>query len=943
MEESWTQLQNLEAHIKEHNIQLESLSPVKQKISSQSSVSSEMRLKNHYMENIPITMQQRVLQLSKDVKDKEREILNLQRDLVSLDSYKEQNNNLQLQVKVLREKIVMFEREINQKNLELNNIEGKIKPRMEDVEKELQEQLDINANLQKTFNQLKKESDEKTHIIQSLRQDYTNLENTYKSTEDEKRIYKQKFNDLDERYKGQVDEFERAASIVQEKEQISLALEEDNERLRCELEKAMDSLQKCQVELSFIPKLRQELHQSEQLIAAASRELEKEKNFKAKLQNDKEEAEEMLKKITKATEGNDPVEYIEELLNKLEKSKNDLVLIQDELNELEERQRYADREASYIVKLLSNYFEKISESLKSGIFLCEEIPMFPKIESDVEASVALLYNVLQKCKVEAQEKVREQSKVNQTLTERLNKYEKNISLLREKQEEVNVQIQEQEILSQELANEKNRLEKELEQRVVELENSENIKYKLTEDLEEAKKIIEKTTQILSFDKRGSKNELDSLAKVAMIRLGKAEDDRNRLYEEVEELKKWQDTAVQDKKAYEQRTKEYLSRMQEMSRQIEGLTEIIDQNEKSMKDVLERYNDAITQLHETEKSYKELESDNRKLVYCIEESKNNEEILIKAISFASQSDEKIEILESLSEGKEKSKATEEMVKNFNEFIEGMQEKISKQSNVIVEMNEKIQELMKTRQEKENELEQQRKHRDALEKQVKEMAEKIENLIKENGILVKYQDEVGKLAKNVKKLKRNEEVLEEEVENYKKVMIDLQRTSIELQDHVKILTAQRSELQEDNQLKLKHIKSLEQIVTRLETSLSHADNARIASETSPNKSSEQLSQEVTQLSDLLKKFIDGYAFLESKLNENSKYCENMVRELTVKTRKIQLLEEEKKKIGELEQIVKDLKLRNEALNSKLEEYELAAGIPKEATHPPLHSTSSWIPLS
>ena len=232
----------------------------------------------------------------------------------------------------------------------------------------------------------------------------------------------------------------------------------------------MESLQKCQYELGLLPKLRQDIHQREQLISAAAREIEKEKNAKMRANEEKEKIETQYANIIECTKGAEPIGYIQELKALVNKSANDHSVINEELIQLKKNQRYNDIETTQTLQYLINYIENISRNLPEE-FLKSKCFDFP--ESDTQAGSVLNFfcSQLQKCQQICLERIEELEEANAAFAERISRYEKNIPL-RQKIEEMEARIQGQEELSDQLTDENLRLKIELESRNKEINQTE---------------------------------------------------------------------------------------------------------------------------------------------------------------------------------------------------------------------------------------------------------------------------------------------------------------------------------------------------------------------------------------------------------------------------------------------------------------------------------------
>lgn len=477
MDESWNHLQNLEAHIKEHNTHIEKLTPLRTRHHSRQSSLGEEALKRP----IDSSVQGKMLSMAKEVKDKERDILYLKRDVASLEIYKDQCMNMQTQIKLLREKAVFCEREALTKSTILSSFESSAIPKLEKLESDLKQALQSNEKLQKSYLQAKKETEEKIAAIANLKTTYSGQDSTIKSIEEERRNLKIKHAELQGKFDEMAKQHEKTLEHYKNKDQLALALEEDNERLRAQIENTMESLQKCQYELNLLPKLKQEIHQREQLISAASREIEKEKALKIKAIEDKEKTELQLANIFECTDGNNPVEYIQGLKVLLNKTAKEQSNANEDILRLKEKQRHTFIENSQNLEYISEYLEGVSKAVADD-FMTMRGMKFPEINIDYKPVLHGLCEQIEKVQMKCKEKIMEIQDVNQVLNERISKYEKGFSL-RQRIEEMEKLIQQQEILSEQLTSENTRIKKELELCNKELHSSEVEKQQLLEELE----------------------------------------------------------------------------------------------------------------------------------------------------------------------------------------------------------------------------------------------------------------------------------------------------------------------------------------------------------------------------------------------------------------------------------------------------------------------------
>lgn len=554
MDESWNHLQNLEAHIKEHNTHIDKITPIQAKHSRQSSGYEEFTKRS--LENSHTS---KMLAMAKELREKDLEIMYLKRDKASLEIFKDQCVNMQNQIKLLREKAVLCEREAQSKTFRLSSLENTTVPKAEKLEMELKDSQSNIEKLQKALVQTKKELEEKNNTLNSMKQNFSGQEAGIKSLEDEKRMLKGKLNELQGKFDEVFKQHEKNIEHLKNKDQLTLALEEDNERLRAQIENTMESLQKCQYELSLLPKLRQDIHQREQLVSAASKEIEREKNLRQKVLEEKDRIELQLSGIYEATEGTDPLDYIQELKTVINKSSKEKQIISDELFKLKQSKTLIEVENSELLQYTSTCIENLWKTLSESFFKSESLQI-PDLDESVKPVLEPLYIELQQIKRKTSEKLKEQQETIQFMSERIAKYEKNLQI-RKKMEEMEELIQKQEFLSEQLTIENTKIKKELEivrdnlseslSKAEELENELQESFKANENLlvsfKQAKKELEdKTKDFFALKQSYLKQEtvIESLEEEKKI----LEDEKNSLCEEKDELEETKKILENEKKA-----------------------------------------------------------------------------------------------------------------------------------------------------------------------------------------------------------------------------------------------------------------------------------------------------------------------------------------------------------------------------------------------------------
>ena len=570
MDESWNHLQHLEAHIKEHNIHIDKITPLPIKHSRQSSGYEEFTKRSQ-----EVTSTSKMLAMAKELREKDLQIMYLKRDIASLEIFKDQCSNMQNQIKLLREKAVLCEREAQSKTFRLSSLENTTVPRAEKLEIELKESQSLNERLQKSLIQVKKELEDKNNTLSSLKQTFSGQDSSIKSLEDEKRMLKGKLNELQGKFDEVFKQHEKNIEHLKNKDQLTLALEEDNERLRAQIENTMESLQKCQYELSLLPKLRQDIHQREQLVSAASKEIEREKNLRQKALEEKDRIELQFSNLYEETDGSDPLEFIQELKAAISKTGKEKMLIAEEFNKLKQTKTIIEVENSELLEYTSTCIEELRKTLNENFFK-PDLLQVPELDDSVKPVLEPLYLELQQIKRKTLEKLKEQQENIQFMSERIAKYEKNVQI-RKKMEEMEELIQKQEFLSEQLTIENTKIKQELElarenlaesmPKAEELENELQESFKANESLllsyKQAKKDLEdKSKEFFALKQSYLKQEsiIESLS-----------EDKKMLQDENNEL-------MQDKGALDDEKKTMLKKFSDIQEEFEIF---LNQHEKNL--------------------------------------------------------------------------------------------------------------------------------------------------------------------------------------------------------------------------------------------------------------------------------------------------------------------------------------------------------------------------
>jgi chromosome segregation ATPase len=744
MDESWNHLQNLEAHIKEHNSHIEKITPLRTKQHSrQSSLLEDLTKRST---ETPSTA--KLLSMAKDLREKDLQIMYLKSDVASLEIYKDQCLNMQNQVKLLREKAVLCERESQSKTSKLSNLETTAVPRLEQLESDLKDLKSINENLQSVLSQTRKDLEEKTSQVTSLKQATSGQDSSIKSLEEEKRQLKGKLAELQQKLDELIRQHEKNKEYLKQKEQLSMALEEDNERLRAQIENTMESLQKCQYEISLLPMLRQDVHHREQLISTASREIEREKSLRQKMAEDKEKLEIQLANLYEITEGTDPFEYLQELKEIIGKSKKEHLSINEELVRMKETHYKYEKDNSELLEYTSTCIENFCKFFQSCLFDGENVET-PELDESVKLVIEPLYLHLKKAKNRMEEIICELQDTNEILKE------KN-SQIRKRMEETEEMIIKQEFLTEQLTQENKKIKKELESlredlvetnnkaETAEIELNESLKTsealkknyfllkKELEDkvsaltsakqnnfkqenlieqiddekryiesekntLEDQIKILENQKKILEEEKKIMMKKFSEIQKEFETFIGQHEKNTKKtkeLDEVVSELKDENDVLKEEVERSNEANKRLFEENERMSRELENQIEKIEECQNEIINIPKMKQEIKQQSQQIVVLTLELEKEKENLLKSQKNSKNLEEKLTK-VKTAAENNDPSELIQTLKS--EKLKLTQEN-SSLKQLLEKTEKNYIDLGKTFEKFEESVQEMLKTESEK-----------------------------------------------------------------------------------------------------------------------------------------------------------------------------------------------------------------------------------------------------
>lgn len=633
MEQVWERLHVLESQILAHNEEVDKISPQKASMPGPDGVSIEQSLLNPDSRS---RSNSQLLELRKETKEKEFKIAQLERDLAGMESLKDQNQNLKAQVALLTEKLKVKEQELKERNDHLKELENAFKPTLASYESELSQLRSLSASLQKELTATRQELVQREILVADLAQTNANKDErsaliSHSKTEAERQV--EALSSVSAKLQ---DEVVAMTQSLRDKELIADTLEDDNTKLRIELQKALEALQQCQNELKLIPKLKGEVTNCEQLISAASGEIEENRSAISRLMEERTQYLTIMDDIKQLTDEADPVDFIHTLQNQLLESTTLLGQAKSELSKRETLCKELQQKAAKAVAVLGEAFGSFTKALE-----LEGLPILPKLAVLPEGYRELLPICdqfradLENFRGKCVERIREMENLLIDNDARAGLFEDSQKSLKSRLEDLSTHISEQESLYIALSREKERIETELLRQIDTLKATNQQSNLQMEQLKSAAERLSKAVQpLLSepliYSSDSSSRDLPSAIQLTMSLLHRLS---GRVEELEGELQETQRVSAADKAALEECSRSYAVRFQDMSKQIRDLTSAIDHSEDSSKGIVDRYkrtNDELQTAHielertketliTTQITCKQYVSLIEMLVYCVAKS------------------------------------------------------------------------------------------------------------------------------------------------------------------------------------------------------------------------------------------------------------------------------------------------------------------------------------
>ena len=599
MEEVWERLHALESQIVAHNEEVDKISPKKTPPVVEKPQGEQMGLN----QDTRSRSNSQLLELRKEAKEKEFKIAQLERDLASMENIKDQNQNLKAQVALLTEKLNLKEQELKEKDAHLKELESTVQPTLVSYEGELGKLRSLTSALQRELSAARQSLAQKEIIVADLTQTNANKDERSALIARSKSEAEQQVEALSSATAKLQDEVVAMTHNLRDKELIVDTLEEDNNKLRAELQKAMEALEQCQSELKLIPKLKGEVSNCEKLISTASREVEEQRSAINRLVEERNEYASVLEELKQVTEDADPVDFVHRLQSQLLESTSLLGQIKSELTKRESIYKDQQLRSAKAVSILTEAFTSFSRMLD-----LESLPILPKLAVLPEGYRELIPTCdqfrtdLEVFRNRCLDKIRELEGMVIDHDAKAELVEGSQKSLKSRLEDLSIQISEQETLYHELAREKERTETELIRQVEGLRSMNQQSNAQMEQLKTAAERLSKAVQPLLVEplvyggEDRSSRDLPSAVQMTLAALRRLD---GRVRELETQLQDAQRSSASDKAALEDCSQNYALRFQDMSRQIRDLTSAIDQSEDSSKGILQKYKQVSEDLQTTQ--------------------------------------------------------------------------------------------------------------------------------------------------------------------------------------------------------------------------------------------------------------------------------------------------------------------------------------------------------
>lgn len=616
MEEAWSQFSTLEKRIRQHNSHIEQISPIKfPRTSPEPRMPEVPLLKNQsFHDTRPLA---RSAVFTRDSRENEGLLAQMQRELTGMSQYKEQCHNLKAQIQLYLEKLAHYETQLQEKNRLIKELERASKPRIASYEVETKELKTFKVKADKAIGQLKQALEEKdaklaevAHADQELRGENDRLSSQLKLEQQSSAQTLSKLNELKAKYMTE----QREITMKLNDSRLDCdSLNRENGKLRAELEKAFASLKLCQDQLAVFPQLQAEVvklrHETEvtdkqQAHGTAYARHQKVEDLETQLAR----YEAAWEQLDSKSGGRDPVVYLDELKKSLGDSHNQMAEIQIDLESLEAQQKLTETELRIAKNSLEKFAKKTLKWLENeffdserpevvlelpGNFLASLSPLYSEIGTKLNATRRLAFHSLSTLKQEVEdlrtqtyslEAQSETLKYSATdLTSHLQRQEQFSASLAEYKTEADDEIMK--LRSQLVALAEDRLAA---QDRLQASFSENQSLKDLVNM----KIASLGLEVEADDLKSSLNELFRCFDRFRAELDGKGHEIKALQMHAEAIE--QTTQAREREVSQIKT-EYCGRVAEMNVQIERLTEIVKANEAASYEIVSRFQEAEGQL------------------------------------------------------------------------------------------------------------------------------------------------------------------------------------------------------------------------------------------------------------------------------------------------------------------------------------------------------------
>ena len=822
--------------------------------SQQNSLQEQMTQIQHEKEQIEKQLRDRQIVLESTIEQKDAELRRIQDELKRIQDESHQLQQLQKNDSLRIEKEGSIQRQLEEKTKEIEQLKEKLH-QLQEEEKSRNETVNESLRTEKeVFDKIQKKMEEKTKEMERIQDQLHQLQQEDKNTNESLRVEKEGSNLIRKQLEEKTKEMERLQDEVNKTKQNVTEHQKQIQTQASELQNQQSEMEKKIQELS---QLRSELSQSKE----THREL-----MSTSQQSKNELADLNIQIATKLAEMKQKDLQIKDLEDQLSSKKTEMDQLKAQKEEKEQKLSELTSQFDEYKRTHSDLTNQLKENQDSSLRQKEE-----------------RINELQSLLDQVQKKESEQMQTISTLQQRITDQAKQMddvkSLLSQKESELKTksdelkdqkdseiqnlkqQLDELSKSSDSLKAEKTKLVSELSTQVsdlqLKLDNvSSELKQKVDELLLERKKQEELNNNLIQA--KGSSDELSSIKQdlaQSMENVTQKTVEIDRLTQKLSTLEDIQKKSMEEKTNILSQLSTQTDTISQLNSELKQKQSELETEKKSQSSRSEDVSQKESEISKLTQQLKDLETKNNDLIKkCNELEKKSEELAQLQLKDSDQKQE----MEKL---KEMDQKNQDMIRQLN----------SEKEKLVFEQNAQLEKVQSTLKLKETELEQERSNQAELTKKLmdangsKDGLQQIEqDLVKQKQKMDEKETELGVLNKQMEDLKSEHKLALELKTNEndkkitdKQVEIDKLKTKLsELQQKSSFTYQEKiDELAKKNEELAKKTEELAQLIFKTQIKDSE-QNAKMEELKSLLKLKEtELEQEKTNQGELTKKLMDA----------------------------------------------------------------------------------------